>query len=176
MSICLMRTANWYNPMTALNQETGVAHELKSIVFYNNSNPELLKINGGWFTYPANNSIFEDMVIDGSFRRKVKNWQENYVYQDTLYIYADYAELEIGPEKVAKEEICGTYYEKEVSFVIAGHIIKTHTCPWRYEEKPIAAKMKAIREKIKDKIWVDVYEEKIPELYKLLKEEMEDED
>lgn len=170
MTITITRTAQWYNPVTAVSDTGNFARELKSIVFYNDSNPELLKINGGWFTYPSNNNIYEDFDIEGSFRRKVKNWKENYVCGDTLYLYMT---PEIGPEKLMSESVCGAYYGRSVKFTIAGHEILTGTSPWRYEEKPIASKLKEIRAKIKSKIWVDVYEDKIPELYQLLKEELQ---
>lgn len=96
----LIRTCNWYNPMTAIT-EKGDGYELDNIIIYNESGV-LIETKKGWFDNSNNN--FEEgdgLEIKPSIKRKNKiNFEskENFVvkseeksYRDiqkyTLYIY-----------------------------------------------------------------------------------------
>lgn len=96
----LIRTCNWYNPMTAIT-EKGDGYELDNIIIYN-ENGVLIETKKGWFDNSNNN--FEEgdgLEITPAIKRKIKvNFEskENFVikseeksYRDmqkyTLYIY-----------------------------------------------------------------------------------------
>lgn len=173
MTIILGREGLWFNPMVATNSETGKGVVLKRIVFYDDSNPEIFVINGGWFTYPSNNYIEESMELNGSFRRKVKNWKENYVCGDTLYIYN--SDIEVGELKLYRETLTYKQYTRKAKFTICGRKIETEMSPHISEDKPEKERYKRIQKRIHDEIYVDVFVDKIKNLYLLLKSEFEKE-
>lgn len=96
----LIRSCNWYNPLTAIT-EKGEAFELDNIIIYS-ENGALIETGRGWFDH-GNNSIKEDegLTITPAIKRKTKidfNCKQNYIVRSeeksyridrryTLYLY-----------------------------------------------------------------------------------------